>query len=70
MKIGNRRALEEIIRLDGDCLRSDICCTCPFSKECLIDFLSNKPWSNNKRVDMALDRLFRLEIMEDDDEIS
>jgi len=66
LKIGNQRTLEQIIKLDGHCLNSELCIACPFAHKCLIEFLTGRGWSRQKRVMMALDQIACKELLEDD----
>jgi propanediol dehydratase small subunit len=49
--------LEQIISLDGDCLDSVRCSSCPFKGQCLTEFATNTPPSKKTRRQMALDKL-------------
>lgn len=65
----DRRILEEIVALCGDCLDGRPRCeNCPFRAECLPEFINVQPPSKHKRLEMAKRVLFHNLIFEDDDE--
>jgi len=60
--------IDEIIDLDGDCLSSVRCQSCPFKKNCLLEFLRDKP-HKLKRKRIALNNAFRISVMDEDEYI-
>jgi len=62
--------LEEIIDIDGDCLGSTRCLSCPFRKNCLPKFLrpAHERPSKSERVNAALDILTRHTLLDDEQE--
>ena len=65
----DRRILEEIVGLSGDCLDGRPRCeNCPFRSTCLPEFLNPHPLSKNVRMDMAMRVLLHHAIFLDDDE--
>jgi len=68
----DKKVLEEIVELDGNCLDGrPRCQLCPFRAKCLPEFLNKTPLSKRARFDMAMKILFHnlvLEGEEDDTE--
>lgn len=54
---GDKDTLEEIVKLDGECLDSKRCLRCPFRAICLPEFLNPVPPSQPQRLKMAQDVL-------------
>lgn len=53
----DKKILEEIANLKGNCLDSKRCTKCPFRAICLPEFLNPLPPSQPQRFKMALDVL-------------
>lgn len=62
--------LEQIVQVDGDCLKRERCIRCPFKTSCLPEFITSPkvPPTKNQRFEMALDALTRDILMNDEDE--
>lgn len=71
MALSNRDkdTLEEIVKLDGQCLDSKRCQKCPFRAICLPEFLNPVPPSQPQRLKMALDVLTHHYLIDDESEI-
>ena len=65
----HKLVLEEIVNLEGDCLKKERCERCPFRMSCLPEFLTspNLPPTKNQRFEMALDTITRDIIMKDEE---
>lgn len=69
MKDQDLQVLEKIIELQGDCLKADLCRSCPFRKKCLPEFLkivSHRP-SKKERFNLALDAVTNTALFDDSD---
>lgn len=55
--------LNYIVKVDGDCLKSYICGSCPLRKGCHGRFLNDDPPSREERLAMALDAIVAKEIV-------
>jgi len=53
----DEKILEEIVEVQGKCMDSERCVTCPFRSMCLPEFLYPNPPSPNQRFNMAMDVL-------------
>lgn len=56
--------LQEIVNLEGKCLKRERCLACPFRSMCLPEFLNPHPPSQLQRFNMALDVLTHNELMD------
>ena len=56
--------LQEIVELDGHCLKRERCLLCPFRSMCLPEFLNPHPPSKSQRFNMALDVLTHNALMD------
>jgi hypothetical protein len=63
----NKLILEEIVVLEGNCLKRERCEKCPFKMSCLPEFLNTAP-TKNQRLEMALDLITRDIILEDSED--
>jgi hypothetical protein len=61
----NKKVLNEILSLEGDCLDGSRCPMCPFKTQCLYEFLGSKGSypSKIRRKQMALDAIVYLELL-------
>lgn len=58
--------LEEIVRLEGVCLMSDLCHYCPFKAECIPSFIDHLPMTEPKvRLKKALTALTNVLFLND-----
>jgi hypothetical protein len=55
MEDKQKKILEKIISLGGDCLDHKLCEGCPFRTKCLPEFVTGKPMSKSQRLFAALD---------------
>lgn len=64
--------LEEIVKLEGDCLKRERCEKCPFRTQCLPEFLVTPklPPTKNQRLQMALDSIARNIVLGDEENTS
>lgn len=53
---GDKRVLQQIIDMEGDCLKANLCKKCPFKSSCLPQWLRVPP-SKAQRLARALDTL-------------
>ena len=61
-----KKILNDIVTLEGKCASANRCRYCPFSAECLPEFISDKgPPSRNRRKTIALDTIVNLELLDD-----
>lgn len=63
-----KKVLDTIVSLDGNCLKFQLCAACPFKYDCLPRFLVGhnvNKFSKQERMNMALDTLARVELMND-----
>jgi len=58
--------LQEIVTLEGNCLKQERCHICPFRSMCLPEFLFPKPPTQEQRKMMALKVLAHDAILNDD----
>jgi hypothetical protein len=65
----DKDTLEEIVKLDGQCLDSKRCQRCPFRAICLPEFLNPEPPSRPQRLKMAQDVLTHHYLIDKDIEI-
>jgi hypothetical protein len=65
----DRDTLEEIVKLDGQCLDSKRCQRCPFRAICLPEFLNPIPPSQPQRLKMAQDVLTHHYLIDEDMDI-
>jgi hypothetical protein len=66
---GDKDVLEEIVKLDGQCLESHRCKRCPFRAICLPEFLNPVPPSQPQRLKMAQDVLAHHYLIDEDIEV-
>jgi hypothetical protein len=66
---GDKDVLEEIVKLDGQCLESSRCKRCPFRAICLPEFLNPVPPSQPQRLKMAQDVLAHHYLIDEDMEV-
>lgn len=66
----DKDVLEEIAKLDGQCLESNRCKRCPFRAICLPEFLNPIPPSQPQRLKMAQDVLAHHYLVDEDMEIT
>lgn len=61
--------LNEIVELEGDCLMYERCRKCPFKVQCHRSIVRsyNGPFGKPQRLAAALDALFNLAVMGDED---
>ena len=62
----DRDVLEEIVKLDGQCMESTRCRRCPFRSICLPDFLNPIPPTQPQRLKMAQDVLTHHYLIDED----
>jgi hypothetical protein len=62
----DQNVLEEIVKLDGQCLDSNRCRRCPFRAICLPEFLNPIPPSQPQRLKMAQDVLVHHYLIDDE----
>jgi len=62
----DRKILEQIIEVEGQCLLSQRCHQCPFRAMCLPEFLNVSPLSHSQRKNMAMDVISYNDILEDE----
>lgn len=62
----DKDTLEEIVKLDGQCLDSKRCQKCPFRVACLPEFLNPVPPSQPQRLAMAQDVLTHHYLIDED----
>ena len=68
MEEKQKRVLNKIVEIEGNCLTSILCNDCPFRKKCLPEFLARKTRpTRRERYEMASDLLARVELMLDED---
>lgn len=66
---GDKKILEQIVELDGNCLDGRPRCEqCPFRSKCLPEFLNEEPPTKHKRLEMAKQVLFHNLVLEEDDQ--
>jgi hypothetical protein len=65
----DKDTLEEIVKLDGQCLDSKRCQKCPFRAICLPEFLNPVPPSQPQRLKMAQDVLAHHYLIDDEMDI-
>ena len=65
----DRDTLEDIVKLDGQCLDSKRCQKCPFRAICLPEFLNPIPPSQPQRLKMAQDVLTHHYLIDDELEV-
>jgi hypothetical protein len=53
----DKKALEEVVAANGNCLSAERCKRCPFKALCLPEFLNPKPPTQPQRLEMALEVL-------------
>jgi hypothetical protein len=56
--------LQEIVELEGSCLRKERCLQCPFRSMCLPEFLNPFPPTKSQRFNIALDVLTHNALMD------
>lgn len=56
--------LQEIVELEGNCLKRERCVQCPFRSMCLPEFLNPHPPAKSQRFNMALDVLTHNALMD------
>jgi len=66
LNTSDKNTLEEIVKLDGQCLDSKRCQRCPFRAACLPEFLNPVPPSQPQRLKMALDVLAHHYLIDDE----
>jgi hypothetical protein len=62
----DQKILEEVVTLEGDCLKKERCEKCPFRSMCLPEFLNIEPPTKNQRKEMAAKILMHNAVMEDE----
>lgn len=64
-RVREQEILEEIIKLDGDCMKPALrCIECPFMQACYAGIFESKHVGKRERVMMAADKLFEGTIIE------
>lgn len=66
LSTSDKDVLEEIVKLDGQCLESVRCRKCPFRAICLPEFLNPVPPSQPQRLMMAQDVLAHHYLIDDE----
>jgi hypothetical protein len=65
----DKDVLEEIVKVEGQCLDSKRCAKCPFRAKCLPEFLNTIPPSPPERAKMAMDVLAHHYLVDEDVEV-
>jgi hypothetical protein len=60
------KILEEIVELEGKCMKSTRCKVCPFRAMCLPEFINPVPPTESRRCQMALNILTHHALMQED----
>ena len=66
----DKDVLEDIVKLDGQCLESSRCKRCPFRAICLPEFLNPVPPSQPQRLKMAQDVLTHHYLLDEEVELA
>lgn len=61
--------LEQIVKLDGNCMDSQRCKLCPFRGICLPEFIYPNPPTQTQREQMALSVLAHHALVDEDDQL-
>ena len=65
----DKNTLEDIVKLDGQCMQSARCKVCPFRSVCLTEFLNPVPPTPAQRTKMAQDVLAHHYLIDQDVEM-